>query len=207
MLLLLCTGFLHSQEGFFISPVTGDIYARILGKSYKQGALIGLEELRYVQVLHVDFEGKTRKGELICNRSVADDLMSVFMELYEARYPIERICLVDEYGADDELSMENNNSSCFNYRVINGTNRLSNHGKGMAMDINPLYNPCVRKRKDGSVLVEPAAGKPYADRSGDSPYMIKKDDLCCRIFEKYGFEWGGDWTNPKDYQHFEKVTH
>lgn len=205
LLLLGLTGAAYGDGGFYITPITEGIYQRIIGKSLKPGALIKVSDLRYVHVLHVDFDGNTASGELICNRAVADDIMSVFMELYEAGYPIEKIRLVDEYDADDELSMQDNNSSCFNYRVVKGTTRVSNHGKGAAVDINPLYNPCVRVKSDGQITVEPADGLPYTDRSRDFPHKIDENDICYRIFKKYGFQWGGSWSNPKDYQHFEKI--
>ena len=143
------------------------------------------------------------QGELICHKTIADDLLAIFRELYQAKYPIERMVLVDEYDADDEASMRANNSSAFNFRYISGTKTLSRHSRGMAIDINPLYNPYVRHR-GGRTLVEPANAQAYVDRTKDFPYKIVKGDLCYRLFKKYGFTWGGDWKNSKDYQHFEK---
>ena len=34
-------------------------------------------------------------------------------------------------------------------------------------------------------------------------YKINEGDLCYQLFVEHGFEWGGNWTNSKDYQHFE----
>ena len=76
--------------------------------------------------------------------------------------------------------------------------------ESMAVDLNPLYNPCVKKRPDGSLFVSPEAGCRYADRSASLAYMIQANDLCCRLFKAHGFRWGGDWSSLKDYQHFEK---
>ena len=111
--------------------------------------------------------------------------------------------LIDEYDADDERSMTDNNSSCFNYRTISHTNKISKHGLGIAVDINTLYNPYT-KVVDGERIIEPAAGAPYLDRDADFPYKIERGDLCYNLFISHGFEWGGDWTDRKDYQHFEK---
>ena len=99
--------------------------------------------------------------------------------------------------------MSDNNTSCFCYRVVSGTQKLSYHARGLAIDINPLYNPYIRHAKDGSRIVEPANGKPYADRSKQFRYKINKGDLCYRLFIKHGFIWGGSWRTVKDYQHFE----
>ena len=100
--------------------------------------------------------------------------------------------------------MQANNTSCYCYRPIAGTTRLSKHARGLAIDVNPLYNPCVRRKKDGTLLIQPSTGKPYADRNKFFKYKITRRDLCYRLFIQHGFRWGGDWRSVKDYQHFEK---
>lgn len=192
-----------ADASFCQQELTDAIFARIKGKSYKEHCTIPRSDLRYLQVLHYNKEGEVLRGELICHKTIADDLLAIFRELYQAKYPIERMVLVDEYDADDEASMQANNSSAFNFRYISGTQTLSRHSRGMAIDINPLYNPYVRHR-GGRTLVEPANAQAYVDRTKDFPYKIVKGDLCYRLFKKYGFTWGGDWKNSKDYQHFEK---
>lgn len=193
----------ETEEVFRAYPIDAAIFARIDGRSYKKGCTVPLTELRYLRVLHIGFDGETHQGELICNQAIADDLLDIFRVLYEARYPIERMVLIDEYEADDTRSMEANNSSGFNYREIRNTGKLSNHSFGYAVDINPLYNPCVIER-NGQTTVDPEAGRPYADRSQDFPGKIDRNDLCYQEFIRHGFIWGGDWKSLKDYQHFEK---
>lgn len=180
-----------------------EVYRRIQGKSYKDGCTVPLSDLRYLQVLHYNAEGDVCRGELICHRSISDDLLDIFRKLYEAEYSIERMVLVDEYDADDEASMADNNTSAFNFRYVSGTRRLSKHSQGMAIDINPFYNPYVRRR-GGKTLVSPEGSDEYADRNKEFPYKIGRNDLCYKLFKEYGFTWGGDWKNSKDYQHFEK---
>ena len=108
------------------------------------------------------------------------------------------------YDGDDERQMRANNTSCFNYRIVSDTKHLSKHAYGLAIDVNPLYNPYVRySKKDGHRIVEPATGVPYADRKKDFRYKITIDDLCYKLFIKHGFTWGGAWRSMKDYQHFE----
>ena len=183
--------------------LSDEVFARIEGKSFKQECTTPREDLRYLRVLHYNKEGEELEGELVCHKDIADDLLDIFRKLHEARYPIERMVLVDEYDADDEASMQDNNSSAFNFRYISGTRSLSRHSRGMAIDINPLYNPYVRQR-GGRTLVSPENAKAYADRAKAFPYKIVRDDLCVRLFKEHGFTWGGDWKNSKDYQHFEK---
>lgn len=172
------------------------------GHAMAQPAGVCLDTL---QVLHIDFQGSPRQGIIVCNKAISADLREIFGALYEAKYPIERIRPISEYGDDDERSMQANNTSCYCYRPIEGSNKLSNHARGLAIDINPLYNPCVRRKKDGTLLVQPATGKPYVDRSRTFKYKITKQDLCYRLFTQHGFTWGGSWRSLKDYQHFEKV--
>ena len=101
--------------------------------------------------------------------------------------------------------MSDNNTSAFNFRTIAGTDIVSEHGMGLAVDVNPFYNPQVKETENG-VEVSPEDAISYADRSGDFLYKIDHEDLCYKLFTEHGFEWGGDWETGKDYQHFEYVT-
>lgn len=190
-------------DDFYISEIPDDIFAKMQGKSYKEDCTVPREDLRYVHVRHMGFDGEAKDGELVVNKAIADDVLAIFEELYKADYPIEKVRLVDEYDADDEASMSDNNSSAFNFRFISHTTRISKHGLGMAVDINTRYNPYV-KTVNGKLSIEPANGADYVDRSKDFPYKIDHDDLCYKLFTEHGFTWGGDWTHSKDYQHFER---
>ena len=172
-----------------------------LTSSLAQPAGVVLDTLT---VKYIDFEGQTQQGVLVCNKTIAKDLREIFAELYKAKYPIERIRPISEYGNDDERSMQANNTSCYCYRPIAGSTRLSKHAQGLAVDINPLYNPCVKTKKNGQRIIQPATAGKYVDRSRSFPYKITKTDLCYRLFIQHGFRWGGSWRSPKDYQHFEK---
>ena len=204
MLNLFSFGFAEQPDnsGFYISKIDDEIFSRIKGKSYKDNCPLSLDDLRYVHVLHKDFNGETQEGELICNAYIAADLTDIFMKLYNAGYQIEKIRLVDEYDADDESSMRDNNSSCFNFRFISHTKVISKHGLGLAVDINTLYNPYT-KVVDGKRILEPATAGAYVDRSKNFPHKIDENDLCYKLFTEHGFEWGGCWNSEKDYQHFE----
>lgn len=190
-------------DDFYISEIPDDIFAKMQGKSYKEDCTVPREDLRYVHVRHMGFDGEAKDGELVVNKAIADDVLAIFEELYKADYPIEKVRLVDEYDADDEASMSDNNSSAFNFRFISHTTRISKHGLGMAVDINTRYNPYV-KTVDGKLSIEPANGADYVDRSKDFPHKIDHEDLCYKLFKEHGFIWGGDWTHSKDYQHFER---
>lgn len=189
---------------FRSEPIPDAVFARMQGKSFPRHCTVPRSELRYLRVSHYDREGRVHTGEMVCNKAIAADLLDIFRELYAHRYPIERMQLVDDYDADDERSMRANNTSCFCFRAVAGSKTLSRHALGMAVDINPLYNPCVKTRRDGSRWVQPSTATAYADRLRQFPYKITRDDLCHRLFIAHGFRWGGAWRSSKDYQHFEK---
>lgn len=183
------------DDSFRISRITDSVFQRINGKSFKDGGKTSIEELRYLTLLYIDENGKSRVGEMICNKAIAQDLIDIFRELYRQKYPIHSIRLVDEYDADDELSMEANNTSCFNYRLTTNGD-LSKHARGMAVDINPLWNPCIHVSGKHAGMIEPKNAK--------RTHRINKNDLCYKLFTKHGFKWGGAWRTLKDYQHFER---
>jgi len=191
------------QEGFYYESLTDALKERINGLSYKADCTVPYEELRYVAVKFYDFDNTEQIGEIVCNKMIAQDLIEIFYELYQNQYQIDKIRLVDEYDADDDRSCADNNTSCFNYRTVPGKTKLSNHARGLAIDINPFQNPYITY-PDGQVHISPKGSEAYAERSVKLPHMIHEEDLCYQLFTKHGFEWGGHWKSVKDYQHFEK---
>ncbi|APU16131.1 MULTISPECIES: M15 family metallopeptidase [Actinoalloteichus] len=171
-----------------------------LGASYREGCPVGPEDLRLVSFPHLGFDDRTHRGELIVHADVAEEVLGIFIDLYRGGFPIERVETVEKYDADDDLSMAANNTSAFNCRPITGGGGWSNHSYGKAIDINPVQNPYV----SSSGLVLPPTGAPYVDRDQDAPGMIYAGDLVEQSFTENGWEWGGFWTTPLDYQHFEK---
>lgn len=196
----------QGEERLFTADTLSDaLFARMCKFSFRGTPPVKREALRYLRVLHRDGKGNIRIGEMVCNRSIAADLLDIFRTLYRAGYPIERMVLIDNYGADDERSMQANNSSCFNHRPATGRKvTLSKHAYGLAVDINPLYNPYCKQRSDGTWKVSPTTATQYRRRTTTFPYKIVRSDLLCRLFLQHGFAWGGDWKSCKDYQHFEK---
>lgn len=186
---------------FKIETIEETTLNRMHGNSYPDsGCEIAVSDLRYLIIPHYDGKGSIRIGEIVCHQDVAEEFMYLFKELFKIKFPIERMELVDNFSGDDTKSMEANNTSAFNYRTVAGSDKLSRHALGMAIDINPLYNPCVRGDE-----VSPEAGRSYADRNRWFKYTLIKGDLVYKILhDKFGFSWGGDWDECKDYQHYEK---
>lgn len=188
-----------SYQGSYYNPIPPHIVQKMVGRSYKEECPVPLTDLAYVRVTHYDMEGRICTGELVVHKKIAPEVVRIFEEIFAARFPIEKMRLIDEYEANDDRSMEDNNSSAFCFRSI--TNRpgvVSLHGLGLAIDINTRINPYVK----GDV-VAPPNGRQYVDRSQNVPGMIHPDSAVVRAFKERGFSWGGEWTTLKDYQHFE----
>lgn len=167
--------------------------------SWRAGCPVAPRDLRLLVLTHWGFDGSVRTGELVVHRDVAAELTTVFRRLFRERFPIERMELVDRYGADDDRSMAANNTSAFNCRRATGSRtRWSQHAYGRAVDINPIQNPYVTP--NGEVL--PPAGRAYLDRADLQLGMIVSRGVVVRAFVAIGWGWGGNFRSTKDYQHF-----
>ncbi len=176
-----------------ISRVT----AADLPRTYRPGCPVGPSQLRLLRVSHWDFRGRVHIGELVVRSTAARAVVSVFRQLYAARFPIRRLRLVDVYGGDDDRSMAADNTSGFNCRRVEGSSSWSAHAYGLAIDVNPVENPFILNGR-----VSPPASRRYLDRSNVRPGMAARGGLLIRAFASIGWSWGGRWTNPVDYQHF-----
>ena len=175
-------------------------FASIYGKDkdyiYKTGVPIDISsQMTVIEVEFIDFHGNNSLGMLVVNKKVAKELKKIFEEIKNSGFQIEKIVPISEYGWDDDKSMEDNNSSAYNYRFVANSKKLSNHSYGMAIDINPQYNPMIVKDK-----IYPQNGVYSKENIG----TITSDSSVVKIFKKYGWKWGGDYKSLKDYQHFEK---
>jgi hypothetical protein len=166
--------------------------------SWRPGCPVPLRDLRLLELTYWGYDDRAHEGELIVHARHADAIVSVFDQLFAARFPIERMELVDVYEANDDRSMVANNTSAFNCREVAGQpGVLSQHSHGTAIDINPLVNPWVHAGR-----VDPPEGAQYADRSKQWKGAIYHDDLVVRAFSAIGWRWGGYWPGSPDYQHF-----
>jgi len=169
-----------------------------LTHSWRPGCPVGPDDLRILTVSHWGFDGTVKSGELVVNRRQADNVIAVMRKLFDQRFPIERIELIDNFQGDDDLSVAANNTSAFNCRSVTGRPGVwSQHSYGWAIDINPVQNPFITSGK-----VTPPSAESYRDRSQNRPGMIHANDSVVKAFSSIGWEWGGYWNNPKDYQHF-----
>ena len=188
-----------TERVFSAEPLPEHIIRQISGSSFHENEHFGYEHLAYLTITYMDFYGQSRLGSIIVAASIADEVLDIFRDIYEGRFPLARVALIDYYGADDYYSMAHNNSVGFNFRVIAGTQTLSRHAWGMAVDINPVQNPFIRDD-----IIWPLSGSEYLDRNDVRPGMIIPGDVVYNAFVSRGWIWGGHWRVPIDYHHFER---
>lgn len=182
-----------------------EVRSRMDGVSMRPGCPVGYDGLRYLRLSHWTMDGVVATGELVVAAEHADAVVGVFRRLFDARFPIRRMTLVDDFGlaadprdgADDFASIEADNTSAFNCREAFGNDNWSEHAFGRAIDINPIENPYVFR--DGTT--DHPASVPYLDRTLGAPGMITDGDVVVRAFADIGWGWGGTWSGIKDYQH------
>jgi poly-gamma-glutamate synthesis protein (capsule biosynthesis protein) len=174
------------------------VRARIVGRSWRPGVprCPREDELAYLTLDHVTFDGGVARGELLVAKRLAPRAVELFRRLFQLGFPIRQMKLVDDFNADDDASMAADNSSAFNFRTIAGTDLLSQHALGRAIDINPVENPWRRPDK-----ILPPAGIPFADRDDVRPGMIVRSGPVVALFDEQGWEWGGDWRHAYDDHH------
>jgi len=180
----------------------------------KLGPLEGRTQLKAIEVQYYSFADKActrvdtktlHSGILIVHSCVIADAQSIFEGLRQDTFPIAKVVPINCYGLnadttgwDDVASMADNNTSAFNYRSKRVSLDPSKHAMGVAIDINPLFNPMVR-REGGNTVTEPTAGRYEKGRPGTLTHANILKHL-----EPRGWSWGGRWPKPQDYQHIEK---
>src|SRR5688500_3396620 len=177
-----------------VSTISATLATR-MRYSWRTGCPVPRSDLRYLRMTYFGFDGLAHRGEMVVHRTAAPKIISIFRRAYNARFPIYRMRLVDDYRGSDDASMAANNTSAFNCRRTSGRTAWSQHSYGRAVDINPVQNPYV----SGGV-VEPPAGKAYVTRS-----PLRKGMVTWTVrdaFADIGWYWGGNWRYSKDYQHF-----
>lgn len=175
------------------------------GITYQKECPVSLDDLRVVNVKYLGFDEKEYFGDIVVHKDIALEVSIIFEELFTINYPIRKIFPIEKYDGDDFESIEDDNTSAFNCRLAEGSKKYSKHSYGKAIDINPLENPYVYK--NGSTSHKNSVQ--YLKREENQDSIEKKAILtdssqAVQIFKKYGWIWGGDWVNIKDYQHFQK---
>ncbi|MEA1880145.1 MAG: M15 family metallopeptidase [Campylobacterota bacterium] len=206
LLILFSSLLVFADVSSSITKITPLVKKRMLqGQSWKKGCPVSLEDLRYLHIKHLNFQGKTVLGEMIVHKDVAREVVDLFYELYEMQYPIYKMDLISKYRGNDWQSIESGNTSAFNCRNATGSKKWSKHSYGKAIDINPIENPYIaRNGYISHKASEKYRKRVHKNRGYADKAVLLKNDKATKIFEKYGWKWGGDWSGVKDYQHFSK---
>jgi len=189
-----------------ISQITSQIKQRMIkGNSWKKGCPVPLEDLRYLRIKHINFNGEDQMGEMIVHKEVSVEVTEIFEALYNSDYPINKMRLVSDYKGSDWQSIEADNTSAFNCRKATGSKKFSKHSYGKAIDINPIENPYIfRSGKSSHKASKAYLKRKRSSESSSQRAMLLPYDNATKIFKQYGWKWGGDWSGVKDYQHFSK---
>ena len=169
----------------------------IARSTWRAGCPVGVDDLAWIRLTFWGFDDQRHTGELLTNASVADDLVSVFRQLYADRFPIEEMAISTRADQDAPPTGDGNATEVFNCRPTTGGTSYSQHAYGLAIDVDSFQNPYVK-----GDLVLPELASSYLDRDHIRPGMIEPGDEVVRAFAGIGWEWGGDWQSLKDYQHF-----
>ena len=160
------------------------------------------DHLKTLEFTHWNHQGKIKTGRMIIHELVVHDLEALTRLAFEIKFPIHKALPVSYYNFNDKSSCASNNSSAHNMRTMSGSNRLSKHA-ATAFDINPMQNPCYELHPETLELIEiiPALGQYDTNVPGT---LFLEHPLVQLMLER-GWAWGGNWTFPKDMQHFQKV--
>lgn len=177
-----------------VAPVPANVLAR---STWQPSCPVAAAELRYLTMSFVGYDGRAHTGEMVVAARVADAVTRVFGHLFAARFPIEEMRVVAPAELTAPPTGDGNNTTAFVCRPARGQTRWSAHAYGLAIDLNPFCNPYTR-----GDLVLPELASSYVDRSNRRPGMVEPGDVAVRAFTAIGWSWGGEWTNPRDLQHF-----
>ena len=193
----------------FLEPPVDDVFhatieevpAEVLARSsWVEGCPVTVDELRYLTVTHLGFDGELHTGEILVNAAVAEDVVEVFARLFEAGFPIEQMRVTRFDEVDDHPTGDFNETGSFVCRPAVGSENWSYHAYGLAIDVNPFHNPYHK-----GDLVIPELASAYTDREQSRVGMIYDGDLVTEAFADIGWEWGGHWNTLKDWMHFSQT--
>jgi hypothetical protein len=175
-------------------PAPRSVIAR---STWRPGCPVAAAELAWLRLTYRGFDGARHSGELLVNGSVTDALVTVFRQLYRARFPLEQVGIADAASLDAPPTGDGNQTGAFSCRPVVGGTTNSQHAYGLAVDVDPFQNPYVK----GDVVV-PELASAYTRRDRLRPGMITPDGPVVRAFASVGWGWGGAWSSLEDYQHF-----
>lgn len=148
-------------------------------------------------VLYYSFDNKIHQGQIVIHKELTEDIKIIFSLALKEKFPFGSVIPISKFEWNDGKSMKANNTSGFNFRNAAGSNVLSKHAFGRAVDINPFLNPYIKNN------ISLPWGSQYIP---DKPGTLTQKSPLVKAFLKLGWIWGGNWKTLKDYQHFQKQS-
>ncbi|MEI8086373.1 MAG: M15 family metallopeptidase [Paludibacter sp.] len=155
-----------------------------------------LNQLQLINVRYYSLDGKIHQGQILTNKMIAQDLIQLFEFILYNHFPIAHAIPIVKYHQNDDLSMQANNTYSFCYRNTS----YSKHATGMAIDINPFFNP-VRWKAGYENRIDKPIGAVNNPKIAGTFYVLHPVVL---KFKEFGFRWGHNFTRNFDDHHFEK---
>lgn len=192
--------------------IPASIQQKMKNASMPNNATIKFSDLSYLTIPYIGYDESIKNGHMIVKNEMADEILAIFQELYSIKYPIYNIEIVDNYkkGSNNESTNDNISKNAANandtYSFYYDTSDLNAHSTGNAIDLNPMINPKVTNG-----TTEQSNASDYIDRSKKDNWnedakasFIGTDTEVYKIFQKYGWIWGGSNATNPNYGHFEK---
>jgi hypothetical protein len=173
-----------------------------------------LDSLVLLNVQYIDWQGGVQKeGQIVVADKIADTMGAFFRKAIDIHFPMGPVAPANDttfrgvdlenspiqgLNNDDEVMMYNNISSGFNFRKIAGSQTLSRHSEGLAVDINPRLNRYSRYQKtaNGIVLASEAPANFIDDPN--RPGTFYAGHPLVQFMLRRDMVWGGLWTAEKD---------
>lgn len=153
-----------------------------------------IDQLTLFDVVYLSTDGQVHRGQILSNKEIAEDIRKIFQFMLDKEFVIEKAIPIVKYDWSDSLSMDDNNSYSFCYRDIT----YSKHATGMAIDINPRFNPLRWKREERPNKPEGAVSDTMVNGTLYPGHPVVEE------FRRLGFRWGHSFTKFYDDHHFEK---
>lgn len=187
----------HGQEEIVKEKDTLVIDSELTFEEATQGSIAPESMIRQLVLLDVDYlstDGKIHRGQVLTNKKIETHIRHMFNFMLENNFVVEKVIPIVKYDWSDSLSMDDNNSSSFCYRNAS----YSKHATGMAIDINPRFNPLRWKKSDKPNQPEGAVLDTTVNGTFHPEHIVVKE------FRRLGFRWGHTFSKYYDDHHFER---
>lgn len=155
------------------------------------------DQLSLYSVMYISTDGKLHQGQILSNKEIEQDVKEMFEIMRNEGFVIEKVIPIVKYDWSDDKSMADNNTYSFCYRDMS----YSFHALGMAIDINPYFNPQRWKGEWRKVRRDKPEGAVY-DTTKNGTFIAESKIV--NEWKNRGFSWGHYMSRKSDDHHFQK---